>query len=342
MDKRNPLFSIIVPIYNVETELNQCVQSLVSQTYHNIEIILVDDGSTDTSSQICDRFAHIDERVIVIHKKNEGLVNARKSGVEVAGGEYIGFVDGDDYVALDLYEKLAEILKDDKIDIVCQGFKWIYEDGHVKNYKEPLLSGRYEKKRLIERVYPTMMCNRKTFYRQIAPSICTKTVRKSILKKRLGMVDENIRDGEDALISYPCLYDAECVYIANEVQKYFYRVHEKSMSHKHENQWLQNAISFATCLEKQFANCKEIYITDSMKFEKFYMIYRYIYREIVYCKKENRAINQSLDEILDTAIGHIFCSTNIARCSIPWKEKIFVWLCQRRKYRVLTFLVNNK
>ena len=100
----NPKISIIVPVYNVETYLQCCVDSLLHQTLKEIEIILVDDGSPDNSPAMCDEFAKHDDRVKVIHKKNEGQGYARNSGLEIAAGEYIAFVDSDDYVELNAYE----------------------------------------------------------------------------------------------------------------------------------------------------------------------------------------------------------------------------------------------
>ena len=107
----NNLISIIVPVYNVEEYLPACLDSIINQTYTEIEIILVDDGSTDSSGEICDRYAKIDERVKVIHKSNGGLSDSRNVGIQVAKGEYIGFVDSDDYVEFDMYETLFNILK---------------------------------------------------------------------------------------------------------------------------------------------------------------------------------------------------------------------------------------
>ena len=97
--------SVIVPIYNVEDYLHRCVDSIINQTYTNLEIILVDDGSPDNCLKICDEYAKKDSRIKVVHKKNGGLSDARNAGLEIATGEYIGFVDSDDYISLYFYEK---------------------------------------------------------------------------------------------------------------------------------------------------------------------------------------------------------------------------------------------
>ena len=117
MKSENQLISVVVPIYNVEKELERCVESLLKQTYTNLEIILVDDGSTDRCPQICDEYLNEDGRVLVIHKKNGGLSDARNEGLIKASGKYVMFVDSDDYLELDACEKLCEAMQED-IDFV--------------------------------------------------------------------------------------------------------------------------------------------------------------------------------------------------------------------------------
>ena len=98
------LISIIIPVYNVEKYLERCVKSVINQTYKNLEIILVDDGAKDNSGKMCDELSKLDSRIKVIHKENGGLSDARNFGLKIATGDYIGFVDSDDYIADDMYE----------------------------------------------------------------------------------------------------------------------------------------------------------------------------------------------------------------------------------------------
>lgn len=124
MDK---LISVIVPVYNVSQYLRQCVDSILSQSYQNLEVILVDDGSTDSSGIICDQYAQADNRIIVIHKENGGLSDARNAGLKVAKGEYIGFVDSDDFIHPDMYKLLAEILEDNQADIAIANWQGFFD-----------------------------------------------------------------------------------------------------------------------------------------------------------------------------------------------------------------------
>lgn len=118
----NTLISVIVPVYNVEQYLDKCVESIVNQTYKNLEIILVDDSSPDNSALICDKWAKRDKRIIVIHKENGGVSSARNAGLDIASGEFIGFVDSDDYIESDMYEKLIEAIEKYDSDVAVCGF----------------------------------------------------------------------------------------------------------------------------------------------------------------------------------------------------------------------------
>ena len=111
------LISVIVPVYNVESYVAECIESIQNQTYMNLEIILVDDGSKDMSGDICDQYAAYDERIKVIHQENGGLSAARNTGIEAANGDYISFVDSDDYIGLTLFEDMLQLLKEYDLDI---------------------------------------------------------------------------------------------------------------------------------------------------------------------------------------------------------------------------------
>jgi glycosyltransferase involved in cell wall biosynthesis len=131
--------SVIVPVYNVEKYLSRCVDSIINQTYTNLEIILVDDGSTDAGGKMCDEYAQQDNRIIVIHKENGGLSDARNAGLDIATGEYIGFVDSDDFIALEFYEILYKTLIKTNSDLAFCEFQRFHNDTEIiknhTNYK---------------------------------------------------------------------------------------------------------------------------------------------------------------------------------------------------------------
>lgn len=125
---QNKLISVIVPVYKVEKYLNRCIDSIIKQTYHNLEIILVNDGSPDNSGKICDEYVKKDKRIKVIHKPNGGLSDARNYALEIAEGEYIGFVDSDDYIKEDMFQTLYDLCEENKADISIISFYEMIED----------------------------------------------------------------------------------------------------------------------------------------------------------------------------------------------------------------------
>lgn len=129
------LISVVVPIYNVEKYIKRCIESIINQTYVNLEIILVNDGSPDKCGEICEKYALKDKRIKVIHKRNGGLSDARNSGIEIAKGKYIGFVDSDDYIDLDMYEILYKNLKKNEADISICDIYTVYDD-FIEKYKK--------------------------------------------------------------------------------------------------------------------------------------------------------------------------------------------------------------
>ena len=122
------LISVIIPVYNVEKYLEKCVQSVINQTYKNLEIILVDDGSTDSSGKMCDEISKTDSRIKVIHKKNGGISDTRNAALKIATGDYFGFVDSDDYIASDMFETLCNLLENNNSDISIVSFYEFYKN----------------------------------------------------------------------------------------------------------------------------------------------------------------------------------------------------------------------
>lgn len=152
MEKQD-LISIIVPIYNVENYIDRCVESITNQSYKNLEIILVDDGSTDSSGEKCDIWATRDRRIMVIHKENGGVGNARNAGMSYANGEWIGFVDSDDFVEPEMYEALYWGCVDNGADLCMIGCA-LYENGRkifLKKYSGSVI--KYECEQWIKEYY---------------------------------------------------------------------------------------------------------------------------------------------------------------------------------------------
>ncbi|MEG1311454.1 MAG: glycosyltransferase [Romboutsia sp.] len=193
------LISVIVPIYNVEQYLPKCIESIINQTINDIEIILVNDGSTDNSGEIADNYAKNDQRIKVIHKENGGQGSARNKGIDIAKGEYIGFVDSDDWVDLDMYEKLYKNAKEENLDIaVCSRKIWSEDNelGFTLEVKNEIVNN-------VIKDVPNYIINYLLYSYTV--STCNKIYKSKIIKKSNILFDsvENI-GSEDALFNY-CL-----------------------------------------------------------------------------------------------------------------------------------------
>lgn len=173
--------SIIVPIFNVEKYLDRCMQSLISQTLEDIEIIMVDDGSLDNCPKLCDDYAKMDSRIKVIHKKNGGLSDARNAGLDVANGEYVAFVDSDDYTSLEAYETLYSKAKEVNADIVYAGFKYQNADGTVDNCF--LLDHTFEDVNEITQFLGSMIYDTKPREKSVWMSVWNGIYRRELLER---------------------------------------------------------------------------------------------------------------------------------------------------------------
>ena len=221
------MLTLIIPIYNIEQYLSQCLDSIINQRYKNIQIILVDDGSTDSSGRICDEYADKDSRIIVIHKENGGLVSARKAGLRKATGEYVVYVDGDDWIELNAIEHMVGTIERTKADIV------LYD--HYENTGESQIvvtnnvkEGLYDKGKLLRHIYPKMISTERFFEWQIFPAVWDMILRRDLLERCQYDVDNIITMGEDASCKYPCLLMADMLYIERKAF-YHYRQTQNSM-----------------------------------------------------------------------------------------------------------------
>ena len=214
--------SVIVPIYNVEAELRKCVSSILAQTYKDIEVILVDDGSPDNCSAICDEFARKDSRVVVIHKKNEGLVNARKSGLEKSTGRFISYVDGDDWIEEDFIKHLVDCQQKYNVDIVAAGFSKDIGDISDK-HSNAIASGLYDKQKMIAEVYPKMICAGPYFYFGICSYVWNKLFKKELLFESQMAVDPRISVGEDTSVVFSVLLKCNSLYISDNTGYHYYQ-----------------------------------------------------------------------------------------------------------------------
>lgn len=214
----NELISIIVPVYNVEKYLSKCIESIINQTYKNLEIILVDDGSPDNCGKICDEYARKDKRIKVLHKENGGQGSARNLGLDNSTGEYIAFVDSDDWIELDMYERMYKEIKNSNSDIAICG---IYNVTRIKTIQSSVCEDVL--------ILNNQELMRDYFTTTNIHSVPWNKLYNKKLWANLRFPENKYR--EDAFICYKVLSMAEkAVHIAKA--KYFYLVRDGSSEHQ--------------------------------------------------------------------------------------------------------------
>lgn len=201
--------SVVVPVYNVVSYIDKCVESIVSQTHRNLEVILVDDGSSDGSGEKCDLWAQRDTRVLAIHKQNGGLVSARQAGVQAATGQYLAHVDGDDWID-EMYAEMLELAVSCDADVVTLGMVRNYT-GHTVINSENIEAGVYRGKKLEEDFWPKMIDLKYFFRSRVNGHITTKIYKTEFIKGFHLSLSTDITIGEDAAVVYPGFLEANCI-----------------------------------------------------------------------------------------------------------------------------------
>lgn len=240
------LFSVIVPIYNVEKYLHKCIQSIIGQSYKNFELILVDDGSSDGCGAICDEYVKCDSRIYVIHKKNGGLVSARKAGLSAANGDYVFNIDGDDYIDEHLFQEIAEIAEQYEPGVIVFEPVKVVENETIFSEKQ-LKKGLYVGSKLDE-VKKTIVCHpsMRNFRGTVDRGIALKAVKKELLVSYQMSVPNSIKIGEDFAVTIPAILNADRVYFS-DIDGYYYRIHDASITHtfdKHAIEDLCNLVAY--------------------------------------------------------------------------------------------------
>ncbi len=265
--QRNPIaVSVIVPVYNTEPYLRQSLDSLVNQTLQDLEIICVDDGSTDGSSEILDEYAAQYANIKVIHKENGGVVSARRSGEAIADGEYIGYVDSDDWTEPEMYQQLYQCAVDSRAELVTSGSYW--EGNYTSEVYDGVEGGFYGEEKIQNLRENTIYCVRKKEV-GLRVSLCYKLFSKKLLERILFRVPEDIHIGEDKMQMLACILECRSAYVLKKAF-YHYRINPTSATHRANP-------SYLSCMDKVYQYIRKLYahpnFTDAMRRQaEFYMI----------------------------------------------------------------------
>lgn len=222
MMKSKELLSVIVPVYNTEKYLRKCIESILNQTYSPLEIILVDDGSTDSSGKICDFYASNYDNVSTIHIKNSGITAARLKGTEKAQGNRVTFVDSDDWIDPNYYKAVC----DDDSDLIATEIYGYFDDEHIVRNRLRFNEGIYKKDAILKEIIPRMLWDSELGRWAFEPSLCTKIFKKEKILSELKKVQEvGSNYGEDSMVTYPLMFHVDKIKIVKQAF-YYHRQRE--------------------------------------------------------------------------------------------------------------------
>lgn len=213
--------SVIVPVYGEEEYIDECIESIVNQSYENLEIILVDDGSPDNCPEICDKWGRKENRIVVIHKPNGGLVSSRKAGMSRATGKYIGYVDGDDWIEPDYFKNQIQSMEKGNADIVMSGFTKDLFEKRIQCTNR-LECGCYSRADIEKAVIPGMMFMDSANAGSVHTYVWNKIFKKEIVEECQMEADDRIIVGEDSTVVYPAILRANRLCVTND-KGYHYR-----------------------------------------------------------------------------------------------------------------------
>lgn len=246
-----PLVSVVLPIFNVEKYLDRCIESVVGQTYKNLEIILVDDGSTDSCPQKCDEWAIKDSRIKVIHKKNDGAGKARTTGIDCAKGSYVIFVDSDDYVDFTMVYKGVNVMQKNEADVVLFGRYDVLTNGSIKPLNIPIDKFAFENSEITNDLLPGLF----TYKRGMGLSVWGKMFNLELIKKhKISFVSERDFFSEDAIFTLEFFSYVKKAIILPE-NLYYYCYISESLSRTYDVKHQQKADAFIKKVEEICSIC---------------------------------------------------------------------------------------
>ncbi len=298
----NIKISVIIPIYNVEKYLEKCINSILHQTYKLIEIICVDDGSTDASGEICDEFAKLDSRIVVIHKENGGISSALNVGLSIARGDFVTVVGADDWLELNMYEMLVAEIISGEIDMVACGFFKHFEDKCLKIKNElPVPRTPMSAQEFLQYVYI------RDKYQAVSTYLVLKLFRLEVIKENDLWFREDIRIGEDVIFLAQFLVCARKIcYI--DTPLYYYRQHTQSVMHNFEKRLdgFQSCVAYQTVIDLFQEKGIDNYIIDYVK--RYYVYHAFKLLEMAYFLQKKECVEplkENIKKYLDE-----YCETN--------------------------------
>ncbi len=221
------VISIIIPVYNTSNYLRECIESVLNQSFSDFELLLIDDGSTDCSYEICQEYKAKDKRIRVFQKQNSGVSDTRNMGLDHAKGEYVSFCDSDDFIDKEMYQILYETMIKNNVDRVCGGYNYVYENNRVVRCKPRISDGRYTSKHIIKR-----MIDDGTLSGVLFSGVNNSLFKRSIIEKYNVRFNKKVKYNEDSLFSISYMINSSSIYALQSKPLYYYRQYASSSTGK--------------------------------------------------------------------------------------------------------------
>lgn len=333
------MISFVVPCYNCEKTFERCICSIRNQTYDRIEIILVNDGSTDQTYVLCEEAAREDVRVKVVHQNNGGLMNAWKRGVQEASGEYIAFCDSDDYVNSDLAEKLAAKIKEHHTDIILYGMSVEYTDGKCVYSDSRMTEGYYSKEDIENVILPCYFSSGDMQTEIMMPARFVKAFKRGLLMNVMDHLSDTVTVGEDELTSFAAVLSANSIYCMKRYYPYHYVRNDESMIGRYDAEIFNKMLT----LRKELIKIADIYgYPYPEQIEKDFVSHVLVYMKKEICRNRKsgyRRVKRNLITVRENVVfSDALRQTDIKKYAL--KNRVFAGLVIRKRYLLLYVMTN--
>lgn len=281
----NVLLTVVITVYNEEKYISECIESVINQSYKNLDIIIVDDGSKDGSLLKCREYEKRDSRITVIAKENGGSVSARKAGISNAKGTYITYIDGDDWLETDHYEKIMSQI--DGADIFAFSLTCIYDNDVKEIISNESENGVYEGDKL------TKLKKKALFSGDIGkfglfPSMCAKVFKTELIKENLYAVKNDIRMGDDGACTFPSICDSNKIIVNNDIAGYLYRKNiQGTITSSYNYVEFSRIESLYEVLSKAFSDRNADYMMTQMTYYLAFLFRAEMVKELSYLRLTN-------------------------------------------------------
>lgn len=335
---KTPLISVIIPVYNAEKYIEKCLKSVCEQSFDDYEVIVVDDGSRDSSPMIADNFAKDYNYLSVIHQENGGVIKARKTGVKNANGLYILNLDSDDWLLKDHLIKIAEEIYKNHPDIVVTGY--IEDNEGIQNkYSQNIAPGFYADDKMKKEILGNFISTEPFFCFGIYPTLWTSCIKKELVSKAQEKLPETYSIGEDISVTYPCIINALSLSVLDDYT-YVYRIQNESMTHMFDEKFSKKLIYLleylTSILPENIIDSEQF--NDYIVFETSLLVGSYLGAGI-----KNHPYNDMIENVID-ALEHPIIENAIKKMDIMQKRislkyKIKVLLIKKRWFKLYSWML---